>query len=562
LKTGALIILGFLFVFFAGFVTAIDISDCGTLDSPNTYYNLTADVDFTPGYCPICLNVTATNVTLNCNNHLITTGNVCGYGIFVNSSNNFTMAGGCNITGWGYGVYVSSSNNTNVGYSDLEDDAFNIMLSDANNTAIQDNLIHWGWHGIVVENNNDNIFIRRNNFLTSDMYFGIGWASTYANTTNTPHTIILEDNNFTSYDGFLPIAISIDGNYSNITIRNNTVDMRDGCGGCGYQNVIIFNPAAVDVNPYPATIYNNSFYGNGGAGFFGSPVGIEITSSYISPSYPSYGLNVSNNFFDGVDWPIYFAGIYPGISFPANVFQQNTINNPYVGALINNMGNQVFLNNIINNSRRYGFYLYTNDLGVISENDVIINSSTDDVVFGDFDFLNPTGGTIALFLNTSFNKSAVVFNESDSNSNMTVLWFVDARVVNGSTPIAGAYVNVTDAYGVSLFNETTNATGWIPQQIIAEYFQDNVSITNYTPHQFNVTAAGYGTNSTLFAITGSGTKIINYAPAAPSPSPSPSVGEQANDFANSIFALALELLLALLVIIFVAWLLKLASERI
>jgi len=207
-----------------------------------------------------------------------------------------------------------------------------------------------------------------------------------------------------------------------------------------------------------------------------------------------------------------YHGIYEeggGSSFN-NEFYRNTINDSSVAVKLFLVLNESFHDNVINNSTISAFNLYSNAFNITSTNNVISSApGAFDFAFGDFEFGGPTSGSSAIALNTSFNKSAVAFDAGDSYSNLTVAWFTDVRVVNATGDgIASAEVNITNVNGTSLLNASTNATGWIDRQVVTEYWQDNQTILNFTPHYFNASKTGFNSSSVVFPITADPTITI------------------------------------------------------
>ncbi|MCK9202578.1 MAG: right-handed parallel beta-helix repeat-containing protein, partial [Gallionella sp.] len=82
---------------------------CGLLSTPNTVYTLTSSQSINGA---TCFNVTAANVTLDCNRYSVTGNNAAStYGVY--SSQNFTTIKNCNISGFYAGIYfVGASNGT------------------------------------------------------------------------------------------------------------------------------------------------------------------------------------------------------------------------------------------------------------------------------------------------------------------------------------------------------------------------------------------------------------------------------------------------------------------
>ncbi len=92
----------FVALFLLASVSADNIGACGPLNKANTRYEVTGDIlQFMP---QTCLTITAENVTLDCNGHLIDGNDVPNtYGILVNEFG-ATITGGCRITDFASGI--------------------------------------------------------------------------------------------------------------------------------------------------------------------------------------------------------------------------------------------------------------------------------------------------------------------------------------------------------------------------------------------------------------------------------------------------------------------------
>jgi len=587
----------FVALFLSSFSSALNINNCTTLDQSDTWYDLTADV--LNSSWNFCMNVTANNVTLDCNYHLIQGLDfVDTYGVLVNSTSNFTLFN-CNVTNWYYGVFVNASNGTNVSYSNFSSDSVlssvSVLLFNANKVVIQDNLFyHHCDVGVNISSNVDDLFIKRNSFnsvcLPNDGLIYEIFFDYQPLVENKLRNIFIEFNDFQLEEGHsIGGMIEVNANYSNVTIQHNNFAFNHS-GGAVYYAINFWGDY-----DYPAIVYNNKFYGN-----TDDPV-VSFSSSVGAFS----GANASNNFFNQTNYAL-TAGILndsvfynntmigggawltannknvsfdcagavangstatgfatsgihvfgenntvknclvydseAGIEVQANstVFNNtiknifnafgpafgislsgdnsnasyNFIHNATIGVYLTFLSNALLQNNVINYSQRFALNLYSNAYNITSTNDVISSAlNAFDFAFGDFDFMGLTSGSSAMLLNTSFNKSAVVFNESDSYSNLTVAWFTDVRVIDsGSNPVANAELNITNVNGTSLLNASTNATGWIDRQVITEYWQDNQTVLNFTPHYFNASKTGFNSSTVVFPITADPLVTIMLAP--------------------------------------------------
>jgi len=169
----------------------------------------------------------------------------------------------------------------------------------------------------------------------------------------------------------------------------------------------------------------------------------------------------------------------------------STLSNNYDGIYLSNSSNNTFTNIIINNSNSSDFYLLNNS----------INNTA---------------------LNNSFNKTKVFINDT---SNLTVKWYLDVYVNDGTNPLSGATVNITDNKSTLITSENTGTSGNITRQALTEYIANNTTNVYYTPHNITATKSGYYSNSTSINLNES--KSVNLTLTsipAPPVTPPPSGG--------------------------------------
>ena len=104
------------------------LSACANLSTPNTVYNLTQSVSISGA---TCFNVTAQNVTLNCNGYSVTGNNASStYGVYSNQFN--TTIKNCNISNFQHGIYFNVATNgtiSNTNASSTQTSGYGIWLS-------------------------------------------------------------------------------------------------------------------------------------------------------------------------------------------------------------------------------------------------------------------------------------------------------------------------------------------------------------------------------------------------------------------------------------------------
>lgn len=93
------------------------ISDCTELDISETTYTL--DSDIIDSSTPKCLNITAANVTLDCEGHLVDGDTSADYGIYVDAEN--TTITNCTLTDWDTHALRLNQSNTFLENCDVSD---------------------------------------------------------------------------------------------------------------------------------------------------------------------------------------------------------------------------------------------------------------------------------------------------------------------------------------------------------------------------------------------------------------------------------------------------------
>ena len=150
-------------------------------------------------------------------------------------------------------------------------------------------------------------------------------------------------------------------------------------------------------------------------------------------------------------------------------------------------GGQNNLTNMSISSNGYGIFFSTSSGNMIS-NSTIVNASSVNI-HSEWDSVNNTA------LNVSFNRSQVdwapLFTFGTTN-NLTIAWYARVNVTDGgASPVPGAYVNLTDVYGVyNLTNAQTGSDGltsWVPVYDWAGNSTINYSYNNHTVYAANST---------------------------------------------------------------------------
>ena len=164
-------------------VSAKTVSNCSVLNTPNSTYYLVSDI--TNSSDNTCINITAQNITLNCQNHLINGINTAGSsGIYTDQFN--TSLANCHTTNWNYGIYSDNSNNSTIQTSLADSNNYGIYLtSSSGNRLVYNEIKNSSSYGIYLSNGGINgandIY---NNLFNNTNNTGFG-GSSYSNNWNT-----------------------------------------------------------------------------------------------------------------------------------------------------------------------------------------------------------------------------------------------------------------------------------------------------------------------------------------------------------------------------------------
>ncbi|MCK5176185.1 MAG: S8 family serine peptidase, partial [Candidatus Aenigmarchaeota archaeon] len=166
-------------------VSANTISNCSVLDVPNALYYMTADILDSSDNA--CINISAENITVECQNHAIDGINTVGtYGIFANNIN--ATVRNCQISNWYYGIYLYNSDDSDVYNSIIDSNYDGLYLTYSSNNEIFYNVVKNSSNfGIYIDNSGsngvNNIYNNLLNNTNNTKFGGIIYSNNY-NTTN------------------------------------------------------------------------------------------------------------------------------------------------------------------------------------------------------------------------------------------------------------------------------------------------------------------------------------------------------------------------------------------
>ncbi|MCX6749102.1 MAG: hypothetical protein NT076_05880, partial [Candidatus Pacearchaeota archaeon] len=243
-------------------VSAVNISDCQELNITNTVYSLTQNVDSSTGSAENCFNITANNVTLDCN------------GFEINYSSIVKVGNGISIIGQNF----TTIKNCIMKYSQAGNIIFLVM---ANNGLIQNNTIEVGANSEAIR-----IWGSNYNVVTQNSISSIGTGSTaIILTTSSDHNNIT----FNNIIGGSLMNYGIYLYYSNFSyVASNIIDMGRGYSyGLGVRGAGDYN-----------TIFNNTITTSGNNGY-GLYVDIFTSSNiFTSNRITTYGQSADGIFIE------------------------------------------------------------------------------------------------------------------------------------------------------------------------------------------------------------------------------------------------------------------------
>ena len=320
------------------------LSACANLSTPNTVYNLTQSVSISGA---TCFNVTAQNVTLNCNGYSVTGNNASStYGVYSNQFN--TTIKNCNISNFQHGIYFNVATNgtiSNTNASSTQTSGYGIWLynsasyntitsstgnstasygiflqSSSNyNTIINSTGAANTLHGIVLSSSYNKVI---NSTGSSNAYLGIYISSGSSNVvsnsiikglSNTFGALLIYNgaqNNTVANStingnaGAYAMTIQTGANTGNSIINNTLLnatnllylDSTSGANTFYWNNFT--NTSGLYVNDSNGTnIYNTTISGHGEGNVWYNVINgsVNITGNLTSTGYPSlyYGSNGS-----------------------------------------------------------------------------------------------------------------------------------------------------------------------------------------------------------------------------------------------------------------------------
>ncbi len=516
-------------VLLSQFASSLDVSACGDLNSTNTYYKLTQNIE--AGYT--CFNVTASNITLDCQGFNINYSTSTDGGIGINvTEQNDTVIKNCKLNATNSSVnqptaiYLRYSNNSQIYNNTITVNSTTDIAVwveyDSNNNTINNNTIIESYDAFWFRQTMNNTANRNN--ITSQLSgaFGI-YAEATSNST-------FENNNISMVDSSYAFMLLNASNYN--FLNNNNIYVTDSSYGIYLEtangNTIDNNPVYLTSNGSGIYVSNsnnnmitNSIINASGTNDYGILLS-EANYSNIS-NYVIKGSNVSNGFgitafysafynlFSNVTIENFTYGVHaagslgicdcfnPGPKKPLrnsneNVFDRITINNADYGYYTNNPpsvscwcpfpppGHE---------SVRRGYHTYHNTLSnaiITNAIDGISINGSEENTFLNNTITNSSGKAIYMTDYAHAITSSIVKSNTINKANYCI--FLDA-------PGEGIYNNSfyynrlsSCGYGITLDNNAYDnvfADSAIGQSNNADVYAPSVAVSTFTNTFLNTT---------------------------------------------------------------------------
>jgi hypothetical protein len=453
-----------------------------------------------------CFNITSNDVVLDCNGYVITgNSSATTNGIFAKNVVNVTIQN-CIIKGFSWGINATNTNNSLFQNNNISNSTRGFVLANANNNLITSSnftatTATWDLDSLLLTSNSQNNTINNTFARSGTNAIGFGSGSKW-------NTFI----NFSTVDNNYFYAIDANNSFINSTRGGREIYFRskgnfDSRSECPANLSNITNLGWVylyNCDNISVTNVNINRGGSSSGGFSllyiddGRFTNLSVTNLTWGNAL-SIGWCDRNNFQD--------INLTTGdMSISASSVDNNNFNNISMGGYIG-FGNTPTGNNFTNiatlGSTSNNYALYSGWSG--GTNNRITNATFSQLanpLFVQSHYVNYT------FLNVSFNKSKFVATPTYIG-NLSVQWYYQTNVSDGTNGINGAIVEVYNNTGSLIANLTTDENGFTISKALEEYRWNNSAFFYQTNYTINVSAAGYIaqsvnlnlTNNTLLGIT-------------------------------------------------------------
>ena len=219
MKIYRVLLLFTLVILFAGPNLAINITDCADLDQPGETYLLTEDI--INSSASHCMNISANNVTLDCQGHTIDgIDSASTYGIYIyrfpETNVNITVKN-CRVSDWYYGFSISYVDNISIINCTSNSNSYRgfEIYSCKSSTFINLTANLNGWVGFHFQE-----FLSNNlNDITANFNDNIG---IYLDSSSSNNIFTDITANFNKYEDGIRLSSSNSNTFSNITANSNS----------------------------------------------------------------------------------------------------------------------------------------------------------------------------------------------------------------------------------------------------------------------------------------------------------------------------------------------------
>jgi len=251
-----------------GFVSAVDITGCGTLSTPNVQYDLTGDIIVNSSLC-LSISAAASNITIDGHGHIMKTNNTdtARYGVFFNNGGTNATVKNIVLEGYNLPVYTAS-------YNSIVAD--NLTIQNTNGRIIPNNPLFYSYKNSTFNNvsfcygttlhalNWSNILIN-NSWFNNTALFQFDWSNNIRiiNTTNVANSIYFVNSSYLTFDNNYDLDYLFFSNSSYVNYTNNLINnayrmiLNTALDVTGHSNYIIDNNIVATSNISTAT---NLFY--------------------------------------------------------------------------------------------------------------------------------------------------------------------------------------------------------------------------------------------------------------------------------------------------------------
>ncbi len=446
-----------------------NVNGCNLLNTTNATYTLTQSITSTA----TCLNVTAENITLDCQNNLI----------------NYSIGGTANT----YGITTNQFNTT----------VNNCNILDGNWTSVITSR-----HGIYFNtNDNSTLFnnsINVNNSYAIYLYSGSNFNNLTLNTgiSNTTHAIYLSDSNFNNLTLNTGISNLRHGISLNLASNNNLISNTGkglGCSTCNTDGIFLYLSSNNNLinnigtsNQDGIILYsssNNTLTNNTGTSNIS--VGLYLYMSANNTLTNNTGTSNTSGISYGI--LLYFSS--------NNTLTNNTgTSKASRGIAFDSSSNNTLIKATalsLNTTEASRSAIYIRESNYTNISDCINISG----IAGDVYIHSDAGSVGNIFLNCSYNSSKESVNGVANE--LIRKWHYQAYVNDTSgAAIEGANISAYNVSDVLQFTNLTNSSGFIQRQEITEYVNTGGTKSYYSNYILNVAKAGYtmGTKSYNFTI--------------------------------------------------------------